>query len=196
MASLQAIAELAWRQIFPNPSDETSITKEEFIETAKVEYATKVWEFNRAERLSTGQDNIQPSLLSEATLTVVDKQADISELNALRSLPNNTWIQGLGEIGCAECEYVILDLNKYRLLCDDDSRDKSKKPAIVLGKKIIFPEGAHKPEVSIIFANMGSELDGETEIDDAIGGLVRRALIDIYGKRFPEDKSNNSNGNQ
>jgi hypothetical protein len=193
--TIQAIAELAWRQIFPNPKDETSVTKEEFIETAKLEYASQVWRFNREEKLLSGENNINPVLLSDKTLPVKEKRIDISSLGALRSLPNNTWIQSLGEIGCGECQYDIMDLNKYRLLCDDDSRNPEKKPAIVQGKSIFFPEGAHTAEVPIVYANTGSDLDDETEVDDAIGGVVRRALIDIYGKRMPEDKTNNSNSN-
>lgn len=193
--TIQAIAELAWRQIFPNPKDEVSITKEEFIETAKLEYATQVWQFNRDEKYLSGENNINPVLLSDKTLPVKDKKIDISSLGALRSLPNHTWIQSLGETGCVECQYTIMDLNGYRLLCDDDSRDPEKKPAIVQGKSIFFPEGAHTPEVFIVYANTGSDLNEETEVDDAIGGRVRRALVDIYGRKSPEDKTNNSNSN-
>lgn len=198
MASLQSISEIAWRQIFPNPNDETKVTLAEFIATAKVEYAYRIWQQNK-EDLAKGMDNNVPSsLLSTETLTVEDDKASIKDLKALRSLGNNSWIQLLGgEKGCSDCHYTVMDLNKWKLLCDDESR-QNDKAAIVIGDYIKFPDGmwSDAKEVEITFANMGNNVDGLTIIEDSIAGLIRRSLIDIYGKQlFKEDKTNNSSGN-
>ncbi len=196
MASIQAIAQLAHRQIFPNPNDEVSITLVEFIETAKVEYAYRLWEMNRTEWQQMGENNVPPNLLSFTNLVVENGRANIKELKALRGLPGNAWIQSLGGIACGDCRYVLMDFNKWKLLCDDDSR-AGTKAAIPAGTEIIFPEGTWEKDgkVEMVYANTGTGLDGTTEVEDAIGGLVRRSLIDIYSKRFPEDKTNNSSGN-
>ena len=197
MGSLQSYAELAWRQVYPNPSDETNISLVEFIETAKGEYAYGVWEQNRLENYQLGENNIPPTLLTEIEIEVKDKVADISHVKAMRSLPNNTWIQQIGEFECKGCRYLIMDLNKYKLLCDDDSRNEFEKIVIVLGKTLRFPDGTFKEDgkVDMVFANLGTELDEELEIDDALGSVIRRKLIDIYSKRSAEDKTNISNGN-
>lgn len=193
--TIQAIAELCYRQLFPNPNDEANITKAEFIATAKVEYAYRLWEMNRAELQQTGENNIPPNLLTMGTLIVESGKANIKDLKALRSLPNNTWIQSLGGVACGDCRYVLMDMNKWKLLCDDDSRGHDKA-AIPLGTEILFPDGTFEKDnkVPIVYAST-QNVDGKIEVDDAIGGLIRRSLIDIYGKRFPEDKSNNSSGN-
>ena len=197
MGSLQSYAELAYRQVYPNPNDETNITKEEFIETAKGEYAYGVWEQNRADNYQLGENNIPPTLLTNIELIVKDKIADISHVKAMRSLPNNTWIQQIGEFECDGCKYIIMDLNKYKLLCDDDSRTDLDKIVIPLGKSLRFPDGTFEKDgkVQMIFANLGTSVDEELEIDDAIGAMVRRKLVEIYLKKSMEDKTNNSNGN-
>lgn len=194
MGSLQSYAELAWRQVYPNPNDETNITKAEFIETAKGEYAYGVWEQNRVEN-QMGENNIPPTLLSEIELEVKDKVADISHVKAMRSLPNNTWIQEIGEFECKGCKYLIMDLNKYKLLCDDDSRNEFEKIVIPVGKTLRFPNGTFEQDgkVPMIFANLGTDVDEELEIDDALGSVVRRKLVDIYSRKAVEDKTNNTN---
>lgn len=196
MASLLEISELAYRQLFPNPNDEANITLAEFIATAKVEYAYRLWEMNRAELQQTGENNIPSNLLSFTTLIVEKGKANIKDLKALRSLPNNTWIQSLGGIACGDCRYVLMDMNKWKLLCDDDSRGDNKA-AIPAGAEILFPDGTFEKDgkVEMLYANMGHTIDGQIEVEDAVGGLIRRSLIDIYSKRFPEDKTNNSNSN-
>lgn len=198
MGSLQSYAELAWRQVYPNPNDETNITLIEFIETAKGEYAYGVWEQNRLENYQMGENNIPPTLLTNIEIIVKDKIADISHVKAMRSLPNNTWIQQIGEFECDGCKYLIMDLNKYKLLCDDDSRNDLEKIVVPLGKSLRFPNGTFEKDgkVQMIFANLGTEVDEVLEIDDALGSLVRRKLVDIYSKKAPEDKTNNSNGQQ
>lgn len=191
--TLQETAELVFRQLFPNPSDETSITLEEFIATAKSEYAYTIWTLNRKELQETGENNVPPILLSTEELVIEDKIADISEISALRSLQGNSWIQFIGTLG--ECSYVVMDLNKYKLLQDDESRNETKA-AVILGSQIYFPDGVYKSKEQIIFANTGENLDNRTPIDGAVAGVLRRSLFDIYSKKVAEDKTNNSNSDE
>lgn len=201
MASLKSIAEQAWRQLFPNPSDETALTLEEVIETAKNEYALQQYYFLRQQRIEDWWFAMPSHLLSESEeLEVVEgdvgiKEIDISELKILRSMPNQTWLQNVGGITC-ECKYIKSTVNQTQLLCGDDSLPELSKTFYILGKKIRFPEGTHAKKLRIIYTNDGTDLNDDQEIDDAIGALVRVRLIEIYGGKVgKEDESNNSNSN-
>lgn len=194
MPTLQSIAEGVHKQFYPVQGDETAIKLPYFIDAAKAHYAYRIWELNRAEN-AQGEATVPPILLSPYTLTVKDKKANIKELQALRSLPHNTWLQSVGEFECEGCRYVVMDINKWKLLCDDKSRTKKTKAVVVVGDFLQFPDGTfdEKNEVDIIYANMGEGLDGTTTIDEAIGDLVRRYLLETFAKRFPADKTNDSN---
>jgi hypothetical protein len=198
LPTLQSITQTVYDQIYPNPSDETPIDFEIFLEVARSHYAYRVWELNRSEVNSSGENNIPSSLLSEAELIVVNKEANISHLRALTSLPNNTWIQSIGGFECGECKYISMDVNKYKLLCDDISRKIGDKAIIPLSNKILFPEGTFGDDekVSIIYANMGENVEGETLINDALGAMVRTALLKEFSPKFVEDKTNDSNSNK
>lgn len=196
MSTIKQNAELAYRQLYPNPSDETPITLVEFIETAKTEYANLVWLQNRSDAREIGSNDIPEYLLSTAELQVDEKgRADISKLKVMRGLKGLTWIQGLGDMSCANCDYLIVDTNKYNLLCGDDSVG-DRKFAVAAGKYIKFPDGTYESDriVPIIYATMGSELSDNIEVDDALASSLRRSIIEIYGgKTGQEDKTNNSN---
>lgn len=194
--TLKSIAELVYRQVYPNPSDEAPITLVEFIESAKLEYAYRLWERNRLEMRDGADNDVASNLLSRATLPVKDKTASIADINPLRSLPSNTWLQLVGGVECGDCKYVVMDLNKYKLLCDDESRGDNKA-VIPMGSNLYFPDGLfdNKNEIDIVYANLGSDLDDDTNVDEAVGNLVRTNLFNIYSKQMPEDKTNNSNPN-
>lgn len=195
MATLQETCELAWRQCFPNPSDETSITKEEFIATGRREFAYQSLLFAWKEKSDEGYFDVPSYLSTEVELPVVNDEIDISSLKILRSLPQEIWVQNIGGLGC-HCKYIKSTVNMTALLCEDDSRDDAAKTYYFLGKKIRFPQGVHKTPLTIIYANSGDGVDGTTEIDDAIAGIIRTRLLDIYlGKTPPEDTTNNSNAN-
>lgn len=193
MASLLSIAELAWLQCFPKGGDETKVTKQEFIATAKTEYAYQLWLKSKADKREEGYYEVPSYLLSEKEIDIIDGVMDLSGLKIMRSLDMEVWLQNVGGMNC-ECNYMKSTVNHWQLLCDDDSIGDSK-PYYVVGKKIKFPLGAHKKSLPIIYANNGELVDGDIEVDDAIGGVVRRILVDIYlGKQGREDNTNNSNG--
>lgn len=192
MADLLSIAELAWRQIFPKGKDENKVLKEQFQADAKSEYAYQIWVKILAEKREEGGIEIPSYLLTEKELEVIDNEMDISGLKIMRSLPSETWLQNVGGFGC-KCNYVKSTVNLSQVLCDDDSLDDADRTYYPIGKKIIFPSGTHSDKVKIIYANNGELVDGKIEVDDAIGGIVRRSLIELYiGKVGPEDKTNNS----
>lgn len=196
MATLQSVCELAWRQVYPNPSDEAAVQLEEFIETGASEYAYQMLLLYWKEKREEGSFNIPSNLLSTGKLDVVNGVADISALKVFRGLPNDLWLQNIGGIG-SKCKYVKSSVNIAQVLEDDDSLPDNVKTYFPIGNQIQFPNGVHENPVSIIYANMGENIEGETEIDDTIAAIVRTRLIEIYlGKENKEDVTNNSNSNE
>jgi len=194
MANLLSIAEQAWRQLFPNPGDEAKITKEEFVATSKTEYAYQLWLKLMADKREEGVMEVPSYLLSEVDLDVQDNVMDISSLKIMRSIPWEQWLQNIGGINCL-CKYVKSTLNHAQLLCDDDGIGDNDKTYYVVGKKIKFPRGTHSNNLSLTYVNSGEKIDGSIEVEDSIGGIVRRSLIEIYGGKIgPEDTTNNTNG--
>lgn len=195
MPSLQSIAEVAWRQVFPNPGDETDITKEEFIETARGQYAWEVWRIAKEEKRSEGLYNVPSNLMTSTSLDVKDNKIDLTGLNILRALPNDTWLVNVGGL-VTKCKYIASTINTTQLLEDDDSLPEDSKTYLVVGNEIVFPKGVYSTPIPIIFANNGLSLnEEEVEVDDAIGAIIRTKLIDIYSKKGAKDETNNNNAN-
>lgn len=195
--NLLSVAEQAHSQLFPNPTDEPLIALEDFIATAKGEYAYQLWRKIKEDKREYGECEVPSYLLTETDppLEVVDNMIDISDLKIMRSIDQEQWLQNVGGINC-ECRYIKSTVNHTQLLCDDDSLGDGARTYYVLGKKIVFPQGTHKNALSIIYANNGEKIDGTIEVDDAVAGIIRRALIDIYaGRTGVEDKTNNTNAN-
>lgn len=193
MQSIQEVANLSWLQLFPPGSDEATITLEEFIATAKSEFAYAQLLMAWKDKREDGYFQV-PSYLSTETepLPVVDNAIDISNLDILRSLPQEIWLQNVGGFNC-ECAYVKSTINQSQLLCDDDSLG-DQKSYFVIGNKIKFPKGTHENKLPIIYANNGANLDNLMMIDDAMGAIVRDKLSQIYGGKVPPaDVTNNSN---
>ena len=195
MANLKSIAEQAWNQLFPRPGDEEAVDLEDFVATAKSEYAYQLWRKIKEDKLLYGECDIPSYLLSDAELEIENDEMDISSLKIMRSIDQELWLQNIGGIGC-ECNYIKSTLNQSKLLCDDDSLADDSKPYYPSGLKIKFPKGVHKTPLEITYANNGEEIDGRIEVDDAIGGIVRTRLIEIYGGKIgQEDKANDSDSN-
>ncbi len=194
MANLLSICEIAWLQLYPTATDEAPITKEEFIETGFVEYAYQFLLWYWKEKGTEGVFNVPGNLSSEHELDVVDNEIDLSGLDIMSKLPNDLWLQNIGGL-TTDCNYVKSNINQTQLLKDDDSLPQDYKTYLIVGKKIKFPLGTHKTPISIIVANSGKEIDGEVEVDDAIGAIVRTRLIEIYGGKIGlQDKTNNTAG--
>lgn len=195
MANLLSICETAWLQLFPVATDETPTSKEEFIETGLGEYAYQFLLWYWKEKATEGEFNMPAELSTEIELPIVNNEMDISELDIMSRLPNSLWLQNIGGLAC-DCKYVKSNINQSQLLCDDDSMPDIYKPYLIIGSKIKFPKGVHKTPLSIIYANSGKNVDGNVEVDPAIGAIVRTRLIEIYGGKIgSEDKTNNTNGN-
>ncbi len=195
MANLKSIAELAWNQLFPNPGDETAVDREDFVETAKTEYAYQMWKRIKEDKAQYGESDIPSYLLTSKTLPVVDKKVDLTGLSIMRSIDQELWLQDVGGMNC-ECQYIKSTLNHTKLLCDDDSLPEDAKTFYPKGKEIVFPKGTHADEIEITFANNGEDIDDFIEVDDAIGGIVRERLIILYGNKIgAEDEKDDSNSN-
>lgn len=193
MANLLAIANLAWLQINPGGNDESKVRLEQLIADAKTEYAYQLWLKLMAEKREEGMLEVPSYLLTEKEMEVLDNQMDVSYLKIMRSLPSEIWLQNIGGLSCT-CRYVKSTLNLSQVLCDDDSLGDNARTFFVVGKKIIFPQGTHKDKLPLIYANGGENIDDFIEIDESIGAVVRRTLVEMYLGKVPmEDKTNNSN---
>lgn len=196
MSNLLEVCELAWRQLFPAGSDETKIKKEEFIASGRSEFAYQLWLKILADKREDGAVEIPSYLLVEKELEIVNNVMDISGLKIMRSIPWETWLQKIGPMDC-ECRYVKSTLNLSQVLCDDDSLADGDKTFYAVGKKIKFPLGVHKSPLPITYVSAGEKIEDTVEVDDAIAGLVRRTLIELYaGKIGAEDKTNNTNSDR
>lgn len=195
MSNLLEICELSWSKIFPKGRESAAVSREEFIATGKSEFAYQQLLMAWKNKRDDGTFDVPPYLLTEIELDVVKNEMDVSGLSILRSLPQEVWLQNVGGLFC-ECKYVKSDINLSQLLCDDDSASDDTRTYLLIGQKIRFPQGAHKTPLSIIYANIGEDVNGNIEVDDAIGALVRRALDEIYGPKSPVgqvDETNNQN---
>lgn len=192
MANLLEIAELAWSQIWPHPTDEAAITKEEFITTAKIQYPLQMWVHARNTKNEDGVFNIPSNILVQSDpLPVKDNKIDISGLKIMRGLPNERWLQNIGGLTC-QCKYVKSDVNLSQIFQDvDDGLPDGTKTFLILGKEIIFPKGTHANALPIIYASDGIENDGLYEVDDVVGALIQQQLISIYGGKMGKEDSNN-----
>ena len=193
MASLQSIAELSWRQCFPDPSDETPVTFEEFLESSILEYCYQVQLMYWRDKREDGVSELPSHLLQEAKLAVVNNQVDLCSLKVFRSFSSDVWLAQVGEVGC-DCKYVRHTLNASKLLCDTDSRGHEYRTYIPVGDKLKFPEGVHENPITIIYAGMGENIDTDIIVDEVIGNIVRMKMVEQYlGKSNPVDTTNNSN---
>ena len=194
MANLYEICELSWRQVFPIPSENTAVTLEEFIATGKNEFAFQTLQMAWKDRAEDYYE-VPAYLLAEAELEVKNNEMDISSLKTFKSLPTETWLVNIGGFGC-HCKYVKSTANLSQLLCNDDSLDNDVRTYFTLGKKLVFPQGAHKTPLKIVYANIGEGVDGSIEVDEAISSLILQRLDALYlGRIAPVDESNNNNPN-
>lgn len=192
--NLKEVADLSWNQIFPSGSVQTAIPKESFIRTAYAEFAYQKLLMYWKTRAEEGYFEVDSYLLTEVEKEVINNEIDISDLKYFKSLPMEIWLQNLG--GICDCKYVKSTVNLSQLLCDDDSMDDAVKPYYPLGKKIVFPKGTHKNKLTIVYANMGEDLNDNIEVEESIGALIRVRLNEIYlGKVPPTDETNNLNSN-
>lgn len=191
MATLKEIAEVAYRKIFPKPSDETPVSREEFLSTAKTEYAYHIWRTSKEMGRAEGMFDVPAHLLISKEFDVKDNKVDMSGVETLVSLDN--WIQNIGGVECS-CRYVKRTINQQQIFCDDDSLDDHDRPYYLVGMVIYFPNGVHAEKIPITYARSIGDIDADkVHVDDMVGSIVRNRLEEIYlGKVGTEDPTNNS----
>jgi len=194
LADLLSIAQVCYDQLFPNGETNTALKVEHFIEAAKTRYAFEMFILSKEMKRSEGGWDIPDNLLRQETITIKDNEADISALKVFKSPDGGYWISQLGDLGC-ECGYTKHSINMSNILCDDEYHGNSK-PYVIIGKKIKFPFGAHGSTAPIVFASNGEDVDGEIEVDDALGDRVSEYLYKKFSGRLPEDRTINSNSNK
>lgn len=188
MANLIETAELFWRQMFPEPNDETALKKYEIIATAKQIYAYSVWEQSMLLR-SSSDFEIPSQLVERKKLPVKEGRVDISQLNIQKGFPFDSWAIHLK----GGCDFIKTTANSVNLI---DPEDLSTKRYLIEGDFLTFPDGIFDKEVTFLYAGMGDGIDGEIKISDEQGDIIRRRLIEIYiGRTGQEDLTSNSNPN-
>lgn len=192
MANLLSIAELCYRQFFPNPTPQTAQKLDEFIETARGEYAYQTYLMSRAEKRENGEWEVPASLLRQADLDVKDNKADLSTLSIFNSLEHGSWIQSIGSMS-EDCKYIRQSANLNAML--DEDYVGNAKPYLIVGNTALFPMGVHSSKVPIIYASNGEDIPDEINVDDALAGIIRRSLMEIYQLKYPVDVTNNNNSN-
>lgn len=193
--NLKEVADLSWSQIFPMGTVQTAVPKEAFIRTAYASFAYQTLLMAWKEKNDEGYFEVPSYLLTEVEKDVVNNEMDISDLKYFKALPMEVWLQRIGDTMCA-CKYVKSSVNLSQLLCDDDSLDDASKTYYPLGKKIVFPKGTHKNKLTILYANMGEDINGNIEVDEAVADLVRSRLNELYLGKVPSaDVTTNNNPN-
>lgn len=193
--NLKEIAALSFSQIFPKAAGKAPVDIVEFERTAINEFAYQSLLMAWKEKADEGYFDIPGYLLTEVEKDIENNTMDISDLKYFKSLPMGVWLVNIGGMDC-HCKYIKSSANLNNLLCDDDSLDDAARPYYQLGKKIVFPKGTHATKLSITYANIGQDIDGKIEVDEAIGALVRNRLNEIYlGRVPPADITNNQNPN-
>ena len=192
MASLLEIAEIVWLQI-GGGTDESSTELETVAASARLEYAWQMLQMAWRDKRENGEYIVPAYLSREKELKIVANEADISDLNILRAIPQEMWLQQIS--GLDGCIYTKTTINMAQLMDGDDALGADAKTYMIIGNKIKFPKGTHADKLNLIYANDGSDLDADdVNVDDAIGALVKERLLASYlGKIVPEDKTNNSN---
>ena len=192
---LNEIAELVYKQLQPTSGGTPTIHLEEFKSSARAEFAYQSLLMAWREKKEEGYFTIPSYLLKTVTKQVKDNLIDISDLDYFKSLPNEVWLQDLGNGKCG-CRFVKSTVNHNKLLCEDDSLDDNAVTFVLIGNIIVFDRKLPVKELTITYADKGENVNGELEVDDAIGAIVRERLISLYmGKIAPNDETNNSNSN-
>ncbi len=195
MANLKEIAELAFNQLFPNPGDEVAVDREDFVATAKTRYAYEVWRKIKEDKVVYGECEIPSWLLTEKEFEVKNNQIDLTGTGIMRGIDEELWLQDVGGMNC-DCVYVKSSVNKWKGLCDDDSLPDDAKIFYPQGLLIKFPLGVHADKLPVMYAKSAEDIEDVVEVDDVLGDIVRRALVETYGGRVGvEDEKNDSNTN-
>lgn len=193
--SLWTIAELAWKQVYPKGKEETKNTVEEFVETAKDEYANvafTTWlqlrndsDLSLIENLLTRKkyevkENTDGELYSDLEVSVFTLPRDMG-IFIVQPPRQRPLIKG--------------SIGTQNLFADDPGERSYYR----LEKKIFYPEGFAIPgtkEVMITLVALDF-IDNELEVPDIFAKPIRDALVSKYMGTIsvPVDDTNNKNAN-
>lgn len=191
--NLKEVAELVFNKVFPSAETPIDVVEVERMAYAEFAYHTLMLLYNQK-----GQDGFYevPSyLLTEVEKDVVENEIDISDLEPFKVIPSDVWMQNIGGFGC-DCKYVKTTVNLSQLTCGSDRADDNERRYFLVGKKIKFPDGTHKKTLTITYANMGEDLNGDIEVSEEVASLIIKRLDEYYTGRVPvSDVTNNSNPN-
>ena len=194
MTSLFTIAELAWRNIYPEGSREARNTLEEFVETAVHEYA--YWAFRmHMELVNSGEESMVEGLLRRKGYAVkTDEEGLYSDLDVdVMDLPKDI---GVYQVWPSGSEYPLTKgKDVSRNLFPEGERIYFRRE-----KQIRYPDGFERPNTKTVFITTISldSLDEKLEVPDTLAKQIRDSLERIYGqgKGLGENTTNNKNTQQ
>jgi hypothetical protein len=193
--SLWTISELAFRQIY-GEGGETKNTLEEFVETAKDEYASQV--FNMWLTLKNDEDlSLLEGLLHQSPYPVQNLPNIIGEDSLyiqldveIFSLPRDLGVFAVhaGKEKLTKGTFATKNLF---------ASDPGEKIYYRLGDKLFFPDGFSAPnqkEVMVTFISLDL-IDDDLRVPDFLATPIRDKLFNLYGKglELPEDPTDNKN---
>lgn len=193
MRNLSTVAELAWRQLNPRPSDEVKNTLEEYIETAKDAYAGIVWTIYQRNQ-SDSEKYLFESILKthkykvDSTGSIPFAKIDVPVID----LPRDVGIYRVLPLG-AKCK-AMTKTN----VAAQDIFDEDPGPHTYYREEntLYFPDGfdcSGVKEVQVTIASVGN-IDENVLIPNTYADLVRQRLMEVYGSiKSKEDVTNNQN---
>lgn len=191
--SLWTIAELAWRQINPGGKDEAKNTLEEFVETAKDEYASAAF-------------SLWIELRNETDFSIIEqlltrKKYEVKEdINGLYTDLETTIMDFPRDLGLFKVVPPKQDpLTKTTLgTYDLFKEDTGEKTYYRISKQIFYPDGFEIPTKEVMITLVSSDfIDEEIEIPDTLASRVRDAVLKKYlsTNQIQQDETNNKNAN-
>jgi hypothetical protein len=195
--SLWTIAELAWRQINPGGSDEAKNTLEEYVETAKDEFANILYQSYKA-----GQGDADYSLLEaflQTKLYELKEDADglYVELDVdVINLPNDMGVWQVRPKGRKTQPLTKTTAISRNLFDNDPTEVRSYYRE---GRLIRFPDGVDCPGATAMKVTLATmdDMEDKNEVPEGFATPIRNALLQKYGGTIsvPSNDTNNQNAN-
>ena len=198
MKSIRLIAELAWRQLNPNPSEEVANLKEEYIETAKNEFAGLAWIQYMGARKEGDKAVFEGLLRRKVYLPQESEEGLFLQLDEdVIDLPNDEGIRMVAAVAKGVRPLTKARAESLNLFQDDPG----EKVFYRLQRKIFFPYGLNvqgKTSVAVLMVSAGAIGEDDLLIPAHMAADIHGALINKYGptKGVPSNVTNDSNANE
>lgn len=198
MKSIRAVAELAWRQLNPQPGDEVLTLKEEMIETAKNEFAGQAWVQYVNARKEGDKAIFESMLRRKVYLPEESVEGLFVQLDeTIIDLPNDEGIRLVAAVTKGARPFTKGRLESHNLFADDHG----EKTYYRLQDKIFFPDGLNVPgskiSVSVLLVTAGALNEDDLLVPAHMASAIHDALLQKYQptRNIPSNVTNDQNPN-